>query len=287
MDGVTLDGLHCFTVFAEHRNFTRAAAELHISQPALHVKVSKLAQALGVVLYEREGRDLRLTEAGTAVARFAAELEQRLHRFVGGLHAPEAAALVLAAGEGTHLHVIAEGVRRLLASGTPLRLLTADADGTVAAVSDGRADLGVLVLGRRPAGLRVRHLATYPQVVVLPAGHPLARRRTLRLRDLDGATLVLSPPGRPHRRAIDTAMRRAGARGDTGVEVEGWAQMQHFVSLGVGLAIVNGCVAPREGLVHRPLVDLPNVTYAAVAASDAASDPRLDSVLDVLEASTP
>jgi DNA-binding transcriptional LysR family regulator len=55
MDGLELDTLRAFAVFAEHRNFTAAAAVLRISQPALHVKVGKLAQVLGVALYRREG----------------------------------------------------------------------------------------------------------------------------------------------------------------------------------------------------------------------------------------
>ena len=59
MDGRGLlesDALHAFEVFAEHRNFTTAAAVLRISQPSLHVKIRKLSRGLGVQLYERDGR---------------------------------------------------------------------------------------------------------------------------------------------------------------------------------------------------------------------------------------
>jgi len=68
---VSADALASFVAFAEHLNFTRAAADLHISQPALHVKIRKLAQALGRPLYHRSGRRLVLTADGEAVARFA------------------------------------------------------------------------------------------------------------------------------------------------------------------------------------------------------------------------
>lgn len=47
-----LNALHAFVVFAEHRNFTRAARR-PISQPALHVKINKLGAVLGVELYQR------------------------------------------------------------------------------------------------------------------------------------------------------------------------------------------------------------------------------------------
>ncbi|MFC0532151.1 helix-turn-helix domain-containing protein [Phytohabitans kaempferiae] len=66
--GVSSDALSAFAVFAEHLNFTRAAAELHISQPALHVKVAKLARALDRPLYHRSGRRLGLIPAHTTGA---------------------------------------------------------------------------------------------------------------------------------------------------------------------------------------------------------------------------
>jgi DNA-binding transcriptional LysR family regulator len=66
---VSADALASFVVFADHLNFTRAAAELHISQPALHVKVRKLAEALGRPLYRRDGRRLVLTADGEAIRR--------------------------------------------------------------------------------------------------------------------------------------------------------------------------------------------------------------------------
>jgi DNA-binding transcriptional LysR family regulator len=65
------DRLRAFAAFAEHLNFTTAAAQLRISQPALHVKIRKLGAALGVELYERHGRGLVLTEAGQRLAEFA------------------------------------------------------------------------------------------------------------------------------------------------------------------------------------------------------------------------
>ena len=71
-DALEADALRSFAVFAEHRNFTAAAAALHISQPSLHVKIKKLAAALGTELYERDGRRLYLTASGEQLAAFCA-----------------------------------------------------------------------------------------------------------------------------------------------------------------------------------------------------------------------
>lgn len=288
ISALTLDALRAFRVFASHMNFTRAAEELHISQPALHVKINKLGSALGVILYERHGRGLVLTAAGASVARFATTLERDIAAFVGSLAPGDAAQpLVLAAGEGAHLYVLAGAIRRLLADGDDLRLLTTNTDETIAAVHSGRADLGVAVIDGQPRGLDAVAIATYAQVLVMPAGHPLARARSLSVTDLAGVALVVPPPDRPHRQGLDQALRRAHVTASVAIETEGWAQMLHFVSLGVGLAVVNGCVVPGGDLVARPVSDLPTVTYSAVYQPARANDPQVRSLLDVLQASAP
>lgn len=195
--------------------------------------------------------------------------------------------MVLAAGDGAHLYVLAGATRRLLASGDGIRLLTTNTDETIDAVRSGRADLGVTVVDGQPAQLDAVAIATYAQVVMMPAGHRLARARALRLADLDGAALVVPPPDRPHRMRLDAALRRAQVTASVAIETEGWAQMLHFVSLGVGLAVVNGCVTPNGDLVARPVEDLPSVAYSALYQPARATDPRVCGLLDVLHASAP
>src|SRR5690606_12479974 len=129
-------------------------------------------------------------------------------------------------------------------------------------------------------------LCTYEQVLVLPAGHPLARNRRVALNDLEGASLVVPPPSRPHRVALDRALRRAGVTYSVGVEAEGWSQMMRFVSLGVGLAIVKGGVTVPDGLVARPVIDLPSIEYSVVHRKEAMSD-DVRAVLEILESSLP
>ena len=72
-----LDWLESFAVFAEELNFTRAARRLHLSQPALHVQVRKLAEHLGCPLYTRAGRSLRLTAEGRRAETLARDVLDR------------------------------------------------------------------------------------------------------------------------------------------------------------------------------------------------------------------
>jgi DNA-binding transcriptional LysR family regulator len=279
---VSPDALASFVVFADHLNFTRAAEQLRISQPALHVKIAKLARELGRPLYHRAGRRLVLTADGEAVARFARAHDERLVQFLAefaGL-APRRP-VVLAAGQGAYLYLLGDTIRAVLADEpTRLRLINCDHRQMLAAVRTGQAQLGVSVLDVLPEDLITVELATFPQVLFVPSGHRLARRRSVRLRDLAGERLVVPPQHRPHRVLLEQAMRATGAEWTVAVEAEGWPLIAQFVALGVGLAVVNGCVPPPVGLVARPVQDLPPVTYHVVHQPAALTDPRVSSLLE-------
>jgi LysR family transcriptional regulator, low CO2-responsive transcriptional regulator len=268
------ESLPAFLVFAQHLNFTRAAAELHISQPALHVKVRKLAEAMGKPLYRRVGRRLVLTVDGEALARFARDREEQLTRFLAGTTEP--GPIVLAAGAGAYLYLLGDVIAR---NASRLRLMTASRTQALAAVRDGRAHIGVAVLDVLPGDLDTVLLATYPQMLVVHKDDPRAHATTLTLADLDGTALIVPPPTRPLRVHLERALNAAGVAWSVAVETEGWPLMLHFVRLGVGAAVVNGCVDVGPDLVGVPITDLPTVPYYAVHHPDTLRDPRADALL--------
>lgn len=260
---LSLDALKSFAVFAETLNFTRAAESLHISQPALHVKVNELSETLGVALYRRLGRALELTESGIKVARFAHEMIARADTFVDELSVGDSKQqIVLAAGEGAFLYLLGDAIREFIdQEHAPLKLLTANREGVVSAIDTGRAHLGVAALESTPPGMRVTLLCKVGQVLVMPSNHALANAKRVRLEDLHGAKLVLPPPDRPHRHMVAAALQSAGIEWEVAVEASGWELMMHFVKLGMGLAIVNACCAVPRGLVSRSLKELPQISY--------------------------
>lgn len=256
------DALRSFAEFADRRNFTAAAEALHISQPSLHVKVRNLSQALGVKLYERHGRTLSLTPAGEALARLARDAQVRVDDFLAEVAGERPAApMVVAAGRGAHLYVIGEGLRRWLRADQGLRVISSNRRDTLNLVRTGRADVGVAVFDPPPDDLETVELAAYPQTLVVREGHPLAGNGDLGLRDLEGLDLVVPPPERPHRRALARALADVGVRWRVAVEAEGWDLLVHFVRLGLGASVVNGCVQVPGGLLGIPIRDLPPVRY--------------------------
>ena len=142
----------------------------------------------------------------------------------------------------------------------------------LAAVRSGEAHLGVAPVDGAPQGLTIEPLTEVAQVLAVPAAHPLARRRSIKLRDLEGARRIVPPPGRPHRAAITAALLAAGVTWEPAVEASGWEPMLHFVALGVGIAVVNACCRLPRGLVARPVPELPRRTYSVIRRRDAASE---------------
>lgn len=281
------DALASFVVFAELLNFTHAARRLHLSQPAVFQHVRRLADELGAPLYRRHGQRLELTPQGQQVAAFARSLHAQtaaLRSELQGvtLRAPS----VLCAGEGAFLYVLGEPVSRLLAAGTPLELLTRDTSGTLDALRVGLAHVGVAVLDHPPPDCEASLLLETPQTLVLPRAHPLARRKQLRVRDLAGLHLVVPPQGRPLRALIDAATRAAAVDWQVAVEASGWPLLLHFVKLGVGAAVVNGCCRPPAGLVALPLLDLPPTRYQLLRRRGDHDAPRR-ALWDALLSSSP
>lgn len=257
------DWLQAFLVFSETLNFTRAAEILHISQPALHVKVSKLSDGLGQPLYQKLGRNLVLTPAGERVAAFAREEQERSRAFVEELRTGASRRpVVLCAGSGAYLYLLGPAITEFSRQATwPLSLVTGDRDRTLQLLQNGEAHLGVTALDSAPEGLTAEPLVAIEQVLALPRSHRLAGRRKLRLKDLQGEALVVPPQDRPHRMLLNQMLSNAGVSWRVAVEAGGWDLMLHFVRLGVGLAIVNGCCRMPAGLVAKPLKELPKLRY--------------------------
>jgi DNA-binding transcriptional LysR family regulator len=95
----------------------------------------------------------------------------------------------------------------------------------------------------------------------MPARHPLAARRSVKLADLEGAQLIVPPSGRPHRTLLSRMLQSAEVTWHVAVEASGWELMLQFVRLGLGLAIVNACCRMPAGVTSRPMPELPSLQY--------------------------
>jgi LysR family transcriptional regulator, low CO2-responsive transcriptional regulator len=256
------DALFAFSTFAESMNFSEAARQLHISQPALHVKVRKLGEQLERPLYCRIGRTLELTPFGEALARHGREVrfgsEEFLSQFGGASQHP----IILAAGEGAYLYLLGNGIRHFQREEkAPLHLLSLDRDETLAAVTTGKAQLGVAPLDFVPAAMQAFPFTTVGQVLAVPSGHRLASRSRLKLKDLANERLVVPPSDRPHRQMLAALLQSQQVNWQVAMEASGWELILSFVSMGVGVAVINAHCKLPKGITTIPIPELPSLRY--------------------------
>jgi DNA-binding transcriptional LysR family regulator len=258
-----LDGLGAFVAFSDCLNFTHAAERLAISQPALHVKIKKLASELQVPLYSKRGRRLYLTPQGEELARFGRETLATTDAFIQSLRgaSPETP-VTLIAGSGAYLYLLGEAIRTFREQvACPLRLMTGDRAQTLETLRTGKAQLGVTVLRNAPEDLVGELLCSVTAKVVVRAEHPLARRRSLSLLNLEGQALIVPPAQTPFRETLETYLKQAGVHWRLALEASGWPLMMQFVRLGLGITVVNGCCDVPSSCRAIPLKGFPGVDY--------------------------
>ncbi|MFM0322765.1 LysR family transcriptional regulator [Caballeronia glebae] len=190
--------LRYFVAVAEERNFTRAAERLHIAQPPLSRQIQQLEETLGVQLFERNSRPLKLTETGKffyshAVQLLAqtAELESMTRR-VGNIERSLSVGFV-----GSTLYgMLPKIIRRFRDENATVELSLHEMStmDQIRALKDGRIDVGFGRIRHEDANIRRVILREEQLIVALPLGHPLALAKpVLSLRDLVNETLIVFP----------------------------------------------------------------------------------------------
>lgn len=255
--------LRSFIAFAETLNFTQSAKRSGLSQPAFFERIQRLEETLDLSLYAKNGRVLTLTPAGTKVLAFAREADAQCERLLAELrNEVPRSKVTLAAGEGAYLYLLGPAIAAF-AKETPaeLELLTLGGSSILGALRRGDTQLAVAAIDIVPASLEAKDIVRTPLCVALHDTHPLAARRSIRMRDLADERFILTPEGQLHRDLVTRALGSGGHAPSRVLEADGWPLMLAFVKMGLGVAIVNGiCELPR-GVVTRPLRELGSLTY--------------------------
>ncbi|SEG34178.1 LysR family transcriptional regulator, cyn operon transcriptional activator [Saccharopolyspora kobensis] len=179
---VELRHLRYLLAVAEHANFTRAAEELHISQPTLSQQVKQLEKALGVQLLDRTGRSVRLTDAGATYLHHAREVLRDLaagERAVLDVQDLSRGHLRLAVTPTFTAYLVGPltGEFRAAHPGISLDVREMTQDRIEAALLADELDLGVAFRGGHLPGIDSAALLTESLSLVVGRRHPLARRR--------------------------------------------------------------------------------------------------------------
>lgn len=251
---------------AEELHFGRAAVRLNLAQPALSQQLKQLEKELGVLLLARTKRSVALTEPGRAFLGEARRTLEAAQQAIG-------AARRAARGEAGPLRVGYVDLATWLSLPAILRRFRQhfpSVDVTLTelhrepqreALFRGDLDVGFFTLSERDLGLAGFQIGLDPLIVALPADHPRAAHRSLRLADLAEESWVLFP------RELQTvyvelildACRKAGFVPRIGQEASQLHALSGLVSAGVGITMLpqSMAAAPRQGVVYRTLRESP------------------------------
>jgi len=243
MKNVTLRQLKVFESVARHRSFTRAAEELHLTQPAVSMQVKSLEEEAGLPLTEQLGKALFLTDAGAELARQARLVAQQLRL------ADEA----LAALRGLKAGRLAIGVvstakyfaPRLLTAfrsrhpGIELCLSVQNRDTIVRELADNEIDVAIMGSPPREPPAVADVFAEHPLVIIAAPGHPLASRRRLKAADLAGETLLIREQGSGTRAAMERFFAGQKLSLAPAIEMSSNETIKQAVMAGMGLSFIS------------------------------------------------
>jgi DNA-binding transcriptional LysR family regulator len=249
-EALDLVQMETFLAVAEERSFSRAAARLHRTQPAVSQAIAKLEGELGEVLFERSSRDGTLTDAGEVLREYAAKLLNLRADAEGALtdlRALHRGRLNIAANEYTCLYLlplldefrrqnpqIKLAVQRTLASRIADEVLMHS------------VELGVLSF--QPDDTQVKSIVVYRDELafVVNPRHALAREARVSIRQLGDQNFIAHNIPSPQRQKVIQTFKRHKTPLQMGVELPSMEAIKRFVEMGNGVALVPGLTVSTE-----------------------------------------
>jgi len=257
--------LHVFKIAAETLNFTGAARELHISQPAVTQHIKQLEEHYGQALFVRGAAGLALTSSGQVLYEHAlrteaveADLEARLRTDSSVLRGT----LKLAASTTIAQYLLPRWLGTFAQTHPQVRLdlRMGNTEEVGAALSAGRVELGLIEGFYARRELKSERFFEDEIVVVAAPSHPLAKKKgRLSLADLAAAPWVLREPGSGTREVVERALKRVRVNPKKlRVVLESWSSetIKGLVETGAGLGFLSR-LALRHELAAGALVVLP------------------------------
>ena len=259
MPGITLRQLDVFVAVARAGSVRAAAAQLHLSQPALSMALAELESQLGSELFERRRGRLYLGDRGRAALPLAQEILERTAEFghrVRGNGSVLEGELRLGASNTIGNYMVADLLGRFAIEHprVAIRLTVGNTDAIIKGELDHALDLGCVEGAVVHAGIQTRPWRDDELVICTRCDHPLARRKRLHADDFAGARWILREVG-SGTRAMTERVLAALPPGRTVLELGQSEAIKQAVIAGLGIACLPK-VAVSEAIRTRRLTTL-------------------------------
>ncbi len=237
----SLRQLRAFVLLTEQRNFTRAAALMHVSQPAFSALIAGLESAVGVRLFDRTRRHVMATPEGSAFEDGARRVLAEFEAALGGVRERAArlrgrvAIALLPSLAADWLPAVLVGFRARY-PGIETAVSDVLSESCIEQVRSGHADFALAATRAETPELRAELFCSDDFHLVCPADHPLARSRSLRPKDLAAWPFVHLSRTSSVRQYIDAATHPQPLR--SVLEVDQLATVSGMVRAGLGISVV-------------------------------------------------
>jgi DNA-binding transcriptional LysR family regulator len=253
---ITIAGLRIFESVARHASFSRAAEELHVSQPYVSNQIHELEAKLRVSLFRRVGRRVYLTEAGVLLNRHAHELLERIvaaERETADLREVIVGRLDLATVVIPAEHILPSALGHFRAQypEVALNLQVFNSRQVEQAVAEGRYEVGISLSHSRPDNLKVEEFGVDELVVVVGKTHRLAGETTVDPKALTRETLLVREPSSGTRLFIESKFSEMGLRLVYDLELNNNQVIKALVEANLGVAILSWRTVETEVLAGR------------------------------------
>jgi DNA-binding transcriptional LysR family regulator len=264
MLNLTLRQLRVFEAVARHMSFTRAAQELHLSQPAVSMQVKQLEDCVGLELFEKLGKRIFLTAAGFEMLHCAQAVLFKLieaEQVFAEMKGIEGGRLNIAVATTVNYfatRILAEFNRHFPNVGISLEVT--NREGLLERLAHNETD--IVLMGQPPENIDIESTAFMdnPLVIIAAPGHPLANAERVELEQLKNETFLMREPGSGTRSALERLCASQGiSLIGSGMEMNSNEAIKQGVQAGLGLGVVS--IHTVEAELERGQLQLINAEH--------------------------
>ena len=256
---ITLRQLQVFDAVARHLNYTRAAEELFLSQPAVSMQIKQLEETLGESLLEQMGKKIYLTEAGREVYRYSQAIESQLNEMqmvLSEMKGLQHGKLSLAVASTANYFVpTLLGVFNQRHQGVRVDIEVTNRKNLLKALAANTTDFAIM--GQPPDGLELEAhpFLENPLVVLAPPGHPLAGQKNIPVEKLHNETFITREQGSGTRAARERFFAEHGGENfrET-MEMNSNEAIKQAVQAGLGIGVLSLHTLEVELMLKRLVV---------------------------------
>ncbi len=236
----TASQIRAFNAVAHEGSFAKAANRLHVSQPAVTLQVRGLEDAYGVVLFDRRGSYVTMTEIGRQLFEVTDQigtLEEEVDELLSAQYELVSGSLTIATGSPqVTMHLVSAFQRRY--PQCSLTVVIGNAGENAEAIINRRAEIACITEPKDDPRLVAIPFSSSEIVVLVPTGHPLAGEKYLRMETLTSERLIVRVDKSFTQQLVSRHMAESGIIVTPAMFVEGREAMQAAVAAGLGIGFI-------------------------------------------------